>query len=105
MFAPTLLDIAHQLNVGVGLMSVIFLVRAIGGVLGTVGCGVIMDRLPQLHHSLLCLALAGLATGVHCMSYAQRAPVVLLWNFYACVCVCVCGQTYHYEDPKYALNA
>ena len=66
VFAPTLLDIAHQLNVGVGLMSLMFLARAIGGVLGTVGCGAITDRLPQLHYSLLCLALAGLATGVHC---------------------------------------
>ena len=59
VFGPTLLDIAHRLDVGVGLLSVIFLVRSIGGVIGTVGSGVLMDHFPRQQYSLLCLILAG----------------------------------------------
>ena len=57
VFAPTLLDIAHQLDVGVGVLSVIFLVRAIGGVIGTVGSGILMDHYPRLQYTLICLFL------------------------------------------------
>ena len=62
MFAPTLLDIAHQLDVGVGLLSVAFLSRAIGGVIGTVSSGVLMDRFPSLQYTLLsCFLFGGIA--------------------------------------------
>ena len=64
VFAPTLLDIAHQLNVGVGVLSVIFLVRAIGGVVGTVGSGILMDRYPRLQYALLCSVLVGGIAGM-----------------------------------------
>ena len=63
VFAPTLLDIAHQLNVGVGLLSVIFLVRAIGAVIGTVGSGVLMDHFPRRQYILLCCVLMCGVTG------------------------------------------
>ena len=59
VFAPTLLDIAQKLNVGVGVMSVIFLVRAIGGVVGTVGSGILMDHFPKKRYSMLCCLLFG----------------------------------------------
>ena len=64
MFGPTLLDIAHQLDVGVELLSVAFLTRAIGGVIGTVGSGVLMDRFPRLQYTLFCCFLFGGITGV-----------------------------------------
>ena len=63
VFAPTLLDIAHKLNVGVGIMSVIFLVRAIGGVVGTVGSGILIDHFPKKKNALLCCVLLGRITG------------------------------------------
>ena len=63
VFAPTLLDIAQKLNVGVGVMSVIFLVRAIGGVVGTIGSGILMDHFPKKQYSMLCCALLGRITG------------------------------------------
>jgi FHS family Na+ dependent glucose MFS transporter 1 len=59
VFAPTLLDIAHQLNVGVGVLSVIFLVRAIGAVIGTVGSGILMDHYSRLQYAQLCIVLVG----------------------------------------------
>ena len=65
VFAPTLLDIAHQLNVGVGLLSVIFFVRAIGGVLGTVGSGIFLDHFPRLKYVLLCCVLACGVAGMY----------------------------------------
>lgn len=73
VFAPTLLDIAHQLNVGVGVLSVVFLVRAIGGVIGTVGSGVLMDHFSQLQYSLLCCVLAGGIAGTYL--YMHDSPV------------------------------
>ena len=57
VFAPTLLDIAHQLDVGVGLLSVMFLVRAAGGVLGTMVSGVLLDKFPRRQYALLCVVL------------------------------------------------
>lgn len=65
VFAPTLLDIAHKLNVGVGILSLIFLVRAIGSVIGTVGSGILMDRFPQLQYALLCFVLFGGVAGTY----------------------------------------
>ena len=64
VFAPTLLDIAHQLNVGVGVLSVIFLVRAIGGVVGTVASGILMDHYPRRQYALLCSFLVVVITGI-----------------------------------------
>ena len=64
VFAPTLLDIAHQLDVGVGLLSVVFLVRAAGGVIGTMGSGMLMDRFPQQQYTLLCCVLVGRILGM-----------------------------------------
>ena len=64
VFAPTLLDLAHKLNVGVGVMSVIFLVRAVGGVIGTVGSGVLMDRFPRKQYLLLSTILLGGLAGM-----------------------------------------
>ena len=64
VFAPTLLDIAHQLNVGVGVLSVIFLVRAIGAVIGTVGSGILMDHYSRLQYAQLCIVLVGGIAGM-----------------------------------------
>ena len=65
VFAPTLLDIAHKLNVGVGVMSAIFLVRAIGGVIGTVGSGILMDHFPRKQYALLCCIIFGGIPGIY----------------------------------------
>ena len=70
VFAPTLLDIAHQLDVGVGLLSVVFLTRAIGGVIGTVASGVLMDRFPRLQYTLLCCFLFGGIAGAELYMYS-----------------------------------
>ena len=65
MFAPTLLDLAHRLNVGVGVMSAVFLVRAVGGVIGTVGSGVLMDHFPRKQYVLLSSVLLGGIAGIY----------------------------------------
>ena len=70
VFAPTLLDIAHQLDVGVGLLSVVLLTRAIGGVIGTVASGVLMDRFPRLQYTLLCCFLFGGIAGAELYMYS-----------------------------------
>ena len=80
MFAPTLLDIAHQLDVGVGVLSVVFLARATGGVIGTVGSGVVMDRFPKQQYTFLCCAILGAIVGMYEMKQ---------YTFYT-MCVCVC---------------
>ena len=64
VFAPTLLDIAHQLDVSVAVLSIIFLVRAIGSVIGTIGSGVLMDRFPRLQYLQLSFVLFGSVAGI-----------------------------------------
>lgn len=81
VFAPTLLDIAHELDVGVGILSVIFLVRAIGSLIGTVGSGILMDRFPQLQYTQLCFVLVG---GVASMCCACKMGTIMKhWTLYA----------------------
>ena len=65
VFAPTLLDIAHRLDVGIEVMSVIFLSRAIGGVVGTIGSGVLMDRFSKQQYAQMCCILIGGIVGMY----------------------------------------
>ena len=59
MFGPTLLDISEKLHVGVGILTLMFLVRAVASVVGTVSSGVLMDWLPHLSYTLLCFIIVG----------------------------------------------
>lgn len=81
VFAPTLLDIARELHVGVGILSVIFLVRAIGSVIGTVGSGILMDHFPQLQYALLCFVLVAGVAGI----YIHVGIMMSLLEYYSLV--------------------
>ena len=98
VFGPTLLDVAHKLQVGVGLLSLMFLVRAVGTVLGTVGSGVLMDHFQWMSYTLLCLILIGGMASKSTCSYTRSTfssmnKLLLLLNIvvshficYACTC-------------------
>ena len=93
MFAPTLLDIAHKLNVGVGILSVIFLVRAIGGVTGTVGSGILMDHFPKKQNALLGFMLFGGIVGK-----LLELQCVHSLRLYSCM------LKFYYQDFSYLLE-
>ena len=59
VFGPTLLDISEKLHVGVGILTLMFLVRAVGGVIGVVVSGLLMDWLPHFSYTLLCFIIVG----------------------------------------------
>ena len=63
IFGTTLLDVAEHLNVGVALVSLMFLVRAIGTVIGTVGVGFLLDLYPRLQNTFICLFVLGVIVG------------------------------------------
>ena len=44
MFGPTILDMARQLDVSVGVLSAMFACRAVGAAIGSIGSGVALDR-------------------------------------------------------------
>jgi len=95
VFGPTLLDVAHRLQVGVGLLSLMFLVRAVGTVLGTVGSGVLMDHFRWMSFTLLCLIVIGGMASMSTCSYTHSTfssenviTNIVMSHFicYACTC-------------------
>ena len=65
VFGPTLLDIAHQFDVSVAVLSIIFLVRGIGAAVGAAGSGILMDHFPRVQYIQLCFFLFGLLAGIY----------------------------------------
>lgn len=57
MFGPTLLDIADHLSIDVGVLSVMFTCRAVGGVIGSVASGVIIDKYYSLSYTILSIII------------------------------------------------
>ncbi len=55
VFGPTLLDFADHLGVGIDILAVMFTCRAIGGAVGSLGSGIIMDKLQNYSFSILCV--------------------------------------------------
>ncbi len=55
VFGPTLLDFAEHLGVGIDVLAVIFTCRAIGGAVGSVISGIIMDKLQRFSFTILCV--------------------------------------------------
>ena len=59
MFGPTLLDLAKHLSVGVGSLAIMFAVRAIGSAVGSVGSGVILDKMERFSYTLIAIIITG----------------------------------------------
>ena len=57
VFGPTLLDIADHLSVDVGVLSVMFTCRAVGGVIGSVASGVIIDKYYSGSYTILSIII------------------------------------------------
>ncbi len=77
VFGPTLLDVASHLSVGVGSLAIMFAVRAVGGVLGTVGSGFIFDRLGRFSYTMMiCILLAAIIS--ESLSYWLSTPILLV---------------------------
>jgi hypothetical protein len=57
VFGPTLLDIADHLSVDVGVLSAMFACRAVGGVIGSVASGVIIDKYYSLSYTILSIII------------------------------------------------
>lgn len=53
VFGPTLLDVASHLSVSVGSLALMFAVRALGGAIGSMGSGFVMDRLEKFSYTVL----------------------------------------------------
>lgn len=76
VLAPTLLDIAHQFDVSVAILSIILLVRAIGSVVGTIGSGILMDRFPRLQYIQLSIITFGCLAGIYMYMYKHAAALI-----------------------------
>lgn len=73
VIGPTLLDLASSLSVSIATLSLMLLVRAVGMLLGTVGSGVLLDRMHGWAYTILTLTLFSMI--------ASESEL--------CVCVCV----------------
>lgn len=57
VFGPTLLDLADHLNVGVAILAIMFTCRAVGGVIGSVASGVILDKYTTWSYTILSVVI------------------------------------------------
>ena len=64
IFGTTLLDVANYINVGVSIVSLMFFVRAVGSIIGTVGAGFLLDHFPRLQNTWLCLFTLAMVVGI-----------------------------------------
>ena len=55
VFAPTILDFSSQLDVSVGVLSAMFVCRAVGSAMGSVGAGLLLDRVHHFAYSFMSL--------------------------------------------------
>ena len=65
VFGPTLLDLADHLGVGVDILAIMFTCRAIGGAVGSVMSGIIMDRLVRYSYTILCVIYVSCIASKH----------------------------------------
>ena len=57
IFGPTILDLGNQLNASVGVLSAMFVCRAIGSALGSIGTGIILDKLHKFSYTIMSIIL------------------------------------------------
>jgi len=63
VFGPTLLDLASHLSVGIGVLAAMLTVRAVGHAIGSVGSGILFEKLPRLTYAFVVgILLAGIAS-------------------------------------------
>ena len=58
VIGPTLLDLASSLSVDIATLSSMLLIRAVGMVIGTIGIGVLLDRVGGWTYTIITLVLA-----------------------------------------------
>ncbi len=67
VFGPTLLDFAEHLGVGIEVLVIMFTCRAIGGAVGSVVSGIIMDKWEQYSFTILCVTYVCGIASKYCM--------------------------------------
>ncbi len=55
VFGPTILDLSNQLDVSVGVLSAMFVCRAVGIALGSITAGVTLDKLHHFAYTFMSL--------------------------------------------------
>ena len=55
MFGPTLLDLADHLSVGIDALAIMFTCRAIGAAVGSVGSGIVFDKMVEYSYTIFCV--------------------------------------------------
>ena len=83
IFGTTLLDVADHINVGVSIVSLMFFVRAVGSIIGTVGAGFLLDHFPRLQNTLLCLFTLGMVVGIHLYYHSHAQSVLILASMHS----------------------
>ena len=83
------------------MLSVIFLVRAIGAVIGTVGSGILMDRYSRLQYALLCSFLLVVITG-EC-GYLTMRGIVVVVDVLLCMYIYSCNA-FLYKPVTYLVT-
>ena len=58
VIGPTLLDLAHHVSVDVGTVSLMFICRAVGSLIGVATTGVILDKLSGYLYTTIFIILA-----------------------------------------------
>ena len=53
VFGPTILDLGDQLGASVGALSAMFVCRAVGSAVGSIGAGVALDKLHRFAYSMM----------------------------------------------------
>ena len=77
VFGPTLLDLASHLSVGISVLAAMFAVRAFGHGIGSVGTGILFDKLPRLSYTFVVgILLTGIASKLLFIMFIRQMILV-----------------------------
>ncbi len=89
VFGPTLLDFAEHLGVGIDVLVIMFTCRAIGGAVGSVVTGIVMDKLEQYSFTILCVIYVCCIASKYCIiNYVDFENINFVVICYVCYRQC-----------------